>query len=107
MRRRILLAIGGTVLVMLVIISLASSALLRDSYAALERRYIERDVRRMVGSISREAVALGRTVEDYSKAAQIRCNQGASQSRRSIPALSSLRSPSLIRAMTWPEKRLK
>jgi sensor domain CHASE-containing protein len=66
MRRRILLAIGGTLLGMLLIISLASSALLRDSYAALERRYIERDVRRMVGAITREAAGLGRTVEDYS-----------------------------------------
>jgi two-component sensor histidine kinase/sensor domain CHASE-containing protein len=66
MRRRILLAIGGTLLVMLVIISLASSALLRDSYAALERRYIERDARRVAGAVSREAAGLGRTVEDYS-----------------------------------------
>ena len=66
MRRRILLATGGTLLVMLVIISLASGSILRDSYAALERRYIERDVRRMVGAISREAADLGRTVEDYS-----------------------------------------
>jgi sensor domain CHASE-containing protein len=66
MRRRILLAIGGTLLVMLVIISLASSALLYDGYAALERRYVERDIQRVKGQISREAAGLGRTVEDYS-----------------------------------------
>ena len=66
MRRRILLAIGGTLLVMLAIISLASSAVLRDSYAALERRYIERDIQRVVGEISRDVTSLGRTVEDYS-----------------------------------------
>ena len=66
MRRRILLAIGGTLLVMLVIISLASSAVLHDSYAALERRYMERDIQRLVGVISREVTGLGRAVEDYS-----------------------------------------
>ena len=66
MRRRILLAIAGTLLVMLVIISLASSALLYDGYAALERRYVERDIQRVKGQISREAAVLGRTVEDYS-----------------------------------------
>ena len=65
MRRRILLAIGGTLLVMLIIISLASSALLRDSYAGLERRYMERDVLRVTGDISRQETSLGKTVEDY------------------------------------------
>ena len=61
MRRRILLAIGGTLLVMLVIISLASSALLRDSYAALEHRYIERDVQRILADFSRQESSVGRT----------------------------------------------
>src|SRR5271157_4311742 len=65
MRRRILLAIGGTLLVMLIIISLSSSALLRDSYAGLERRYMERDVQRITGDISLQASELGHTTEDY------------------------------------------
>src|SRR5271157_1909638 len=65
MRRRILLAIGGTLLVMLIIISLSSSALLRDSYAGLERRYMERDVQRITSDIARQETVLGRTVEDY------------------------------------------
>jgi two-component sensor histidine kinase/sensor domain CHASE-containing protein len=65
MRRRILLAIGGTLVVMLVIISLASSAVLHDSYAALERRYIERDIQRIVGGVSRDLAGLGRTTQDY------------------------------------------
>src|SRR5271157_1794943 len=64
MRRRILLAIGGTLLVMLVIISLASSAILLDSYAGLERRYMERDMQRIMSDISRQAQGLGRSVED-------------------------------------------
>ena len=65
MRRRILLAIGGTLLVMLIIISLASSALLRDSYAGLERRYMERDVQRILADFSRQEAGLGRTTGDY------------------------------------------
>jgi two-component sensor histidine kinase/sensor domain CHASE-containing protein len=65
MRRRILLAIGGTLLVMLVIISLSSSAILRDSYAGLERRYMERDVQRIMGDIAWQESGLGRTVGDY------------------------------------------
>jgi two-component sensor histidine kinase/sensor domain CHASE-containing protein len=64
MRRRILLAIGGTLLVMLIIISLASSAIVRDSYGGLERRYLERDVQRIMSDISRQETGLGRTVED-------------------------------------------
>ncbi|MGA2639379.1 MAG: CHASE4 domain-containing protein [Spirochaetia bacterium] len=64
MRRRILLAIGGTLLVMLIIISLASSAILLESYAGLERRYMERDAQRIGADISRQAQALGRSVED-------------------------------------------
>ncbi|MGO9307784.1 MAG: histidine kinase dimerization/phosphoacceptor domain -containing protein [Spirochaetia bacterium] len=65
MRRRILLAIGGTLLVMLIIISLSSSALLRDSYVRLERRYMDHDVQRITGDIARQQTVLGRTVEDY------------------------------------------
>ena len=65
MRRRILLAIGGTLLVMLIIISLASSALLRDSYAGLERRYMERDMQRILADFSRQETGLGRTAGDY------------------------------------------
>jgi len=64
MRRRILLAIGGTLLVMLIIISLASSAIVRDSYGGLERRYLERDVQRIMSDISRQETGLGRTVEN-------------------------------------------
>ncbi len=65
MRRRILLAIGGTLLVMLIIISLSSSALLRDSYAGLERRYMENDVQRITGDIALQTSALGHTAVDY------------------------------------------
>src|SRR5208337_1763448 len=66
MRRRILFAIGGTLLVMLIIISAASSTLLRDAYANLERRYVERDVQRVLGYLSRQTTSLGRTVDGYS-----------------------------------------
>ena len=65
MRRRILLAIGGTLLVMLVIISLCSGLVLRDSYANLETRYTERDVKRVTAEIDREAGALGVMATDY------------------------------------------
>jgi two-component sensor histidine kinase/sensor domain CHASE-containing protein len=65
MRRRIFLAIGGALLVMLAIISLSSRALVLNSYAGLERQYIEHDVERVLGDIERGEVALGRTVEDY------------------------------------------
>jgi two-component sensor histidine kinase/sensor domain CHASE-containing protein len=64
MRQRILLAIGGTLLVMLIIISVASSAILRDSYAGLEERYLERDMRRITADVSRQIDGLGRAVED-------------------------------------------
>jgi two-component sensor histidine kinase/sensor domain CHASE-containing protein len=65
MRRRIFLVIGGALLVMLIIISFSSRALLMDSYARLERQYIARDVDRILGDIGGSAVVLGRTVEDY------------------------------------------
>jgi two-component sensor histidine kinase/sensor domain CHASE-containing protein len=65
MRRRILLAIGGTLLVMLIIISLSSSALLRDSYAGLERRYIQRNMQRIFADIALQASELGHTVQNY------------------------------------------
>ena len=46
MRRRILLAIGGTLLAMLIIISVASRSVLLDSYERLEQSYLGRDVQR-------------------------------------------------------------
>ena len=65
MRRRILFAIGGTLLAMLIIISVASRAVLLDSYEGLEKHYIERDLQRIMSDITRQASGLGRTVEDY------------------------------------------
>jgi two-component sensor histidine kinase/sensor domain CHASE-containing protein len=64
MRRRILLAIGGTLLAMLIIISVASRAILLDSYEGLESRYLERDVQRVLGDIVRQEAGLGRAVGD-------------------------------------------
>ena len=65
MRRRILLAIGGTLLAMLIIISVASRSVLLDSYERLEQSYLGRDVQRVKGDITRQETGLGRTVEDY------------------------------------------
>ncbi len=65
MRRRILLAIGGTLLAMLIIISVASRSILLDSYEGLERSYLEKDVQRIKADITRQETGLGRTVEDY------------------------------------------
>ncbi len=65
MRRRIFLAIGGALLVMLIIITFSSRALLQGSYANLEKQYIARDVDRVLGDIQGNAASLGRTVEDY------------------------------------------
>jgi two-component sensor histidine kinase/sensor domain CHASE-containing protein len=64
MRKRILLAIGGTLLAMLIIISVASRSILLDSYEGLEQRYLERDVQRVMGDITRQETGLGRAVED-------------------------------------------
>src|SRR5208337_48661 len=71
MRRRIFLAIGGTLLVMLIIIMLSSGALLRDSYARLEKQYMGRDVQRITGDIAQQAVGLGHTTEDYATSSQL------------------------------------
>ncbi|HET6452702.1 MAG TPA: histidine kinase dimerization/phosphoacceptor domain -containing protein [Spirochaetia bacterium] len=65
MRRRILFAIGGTLLVMLLIISASSSAILRDAYTNLEHRYIVRDIQRVLGDLARRPEALSRVAEDY------------------------------------------
>ncbi len=64
MRKRIFLAIGGTLLVMLIIISVASNALLNRSYAGLERRYITRDVQRVTSDIARQQTGMGQSVGD-------------------------------------------
>jgi two-component sensor histidine kinase/sensor domain CHASE-containing protein len=65
MRRRILLAIGGTLLVMLVIITVISRMILIDSYDRLEHTYIERDIMRVQSDIDSQLDALATTTADY------------------------------------------
>jgi two-component sensor histidine kinase/sensor domain CHASE-containing protein len=65
MRKRILLAIGGTFLVMLAIMAFASRSILTHSYAELERRYMERDVQRVTSEIAEQTAALCVSVIDY------------------------------------------
>jgi two-component sensor histidine kinase/sensor domain CHASE-containing protein len=65
MRKRILLAIGATLLVMLIIISLASRSILNNSYASLENRYAGRNIQRVSAEIDRQADSLGVTAADY------------------------------------------
>ncbi|MFI5367506.1 MAG: CHASE4 domain-containing protein, partial [Spirochaetia bacterium] len=65
MRRLILLVIGGTLLVMMIIIVAVTRGLLLDSYARLERRYVERDVERATNAVSEELASLGGTANDW------------------------------------------
>ncbi|MGD0724569.1 MAG: CHASE4 domain-containing protein [Spirochaetia bacterium] len=65
MRRIILLVIGGTLLVMMIIIVAVTQDLLSDSFARLERRYVERDVERVTNAIAEELSSLGRTANDW------------------------------------------
>ena len=65
MRRLILLVIGGTLLVMVIIIVAGTRGLLLDSFARLERRYVERDVERATNAVSDELTSLGGTANDW------------------------------------------
>jgi two-component sensor histidine kinase/sensor domain CHASE-containing protein len=65
MRKRILFAIGGTLLVMLAIMTAASRSILAQSYAELERRYMERDIRRVASDIAQQTQSLAINVNDY------------------------------------------
>src|SRR5271169_3258856 len=65
MRRLILLVIGGTLLVMMIIIVAVTRGLLVDSFARLERRYVERDVERATNAVSEELASLGSTANDW------------------------------------------
>ncbi len=65
MRRRILIAIGGTLLVMLAIITAISRMILLESYDKLERAYIERDLQRVRADIDGQLDALATTTADY------------------------------------------
>ncbi len=65
MRRIILLVIGGTLLVMMIIIVAVTRSLLSDSFARLERRYVERDVERVTNAIVEEMSSLSRTANDW------------------------------------------
>lgn len=65
MRKLILLVIGGTLLVMMIIIVAVTRSLLSDSFARLERKYVERDVERVTNAISGELSSLGRTTNDW------------------------------------------
>ena len=65
MRRRIFLVIGGALVVMLVVITFSSRALLMDSYGQLERRYIDHDIERVLAGVRQTEADLGDTAEDY------------------------------------------
>jgi two-component sensor histidine kinase/sensor domain CHASE-containing protein len=65
MRRLILLVIGGTLLVMMIIILTVARSLLLDSFARLERRYVEADVQRVANALSEELDSLGGTTNDW------------------------------------------
>lgn len=65
MRRRILLVISGTLIAMLVIITLASSSILQKSFDGLEKRYMERDVQRVTHDVEAQLATLGATTTDY------------------------------------------
>ena len=71
MRRRILFVIGGTLLVMLIIMIVATSAVLRHSYGNLEKRSMERDVQLVRGAIAAQIDELGATVKDYAASSDI------------------------------------
>ena len=58
MRRRILLVIGATLLVMMIIIFTVTRVLLLGSYARLERRYVERDLERVFNAITDELTVM-------------------------------------------------
>ena len=66
MRRRILLVIGITLVVMLTIISLVTDKILMDSFATLERRYLERDVERARNAIAGALSDISSTLLDWS-----------------------------------------
>ena len=65
MRKRILVAIGGTLIGMFLILMVASRVILVDSTRILEARYVRRDVQRVQANLSGQAVALGATTTDY------------------------------------------
>ena len=65
MRRRILFAIGGTLLVMLVILSITSGLILQRSFDNLERAYVERDMQRVRADIDAQVRSLSATAGDY------------------------------------------
>jgi two-component sensor histidine kinase/sensor domain CHASE-containing protein len=65
MRKRILLAIGGTLLVMFALMTVISRSILTRSYAELERRYMERDVQRVTREIDQQTAALSVSATDY------------------------------------------
>jgi two-component sensor histidine kinase/sensor domain CHASE-containing protein len=65
MRRRILLVISGTLVVMMGFLFTVTQTLLSDSYSRLERRYVERDLERVFNAIDAELKVLGGTVSDW------------------------------------------
>jgi two-component sensor histidine kinase/sensor domain CHASE-containing protein len=65
MRKRILLIIGGTLVVMVVIIVTVSRWLFLDSFARLERRYLELDLERVSNAITTILANLSRADNDW------------------------------------------
>jgi len=65
MRKRILIAIGSTLVVMFLILMIASRAILVDSTRILEARYVRRDVQRVQANLNGQATSLGATGTDY------------------------------------------
>ncbi|MGA2479290.1 MAG: CHASE4 domain-containing protein [Spirochaetia bacterium] len=65
MRKRILLVIGGTLVVMMIILVTVTRALLLDSFARLEKRYLEQDVQRVVNAVDATFTDLNRMDDDW------------------------------------------
>ena len=65
MRKRILLVIGGTLVIMIVILVTVTRSLLLDSFARLERRYLELDLERVTNAIQASLTDLNRIDDDW------------------------------------------
>jgi two-component sensor histidine kinase/sensor domain CHASE-containing protein len=65
MRKRILLVIGGTLVVMMIILVTVSWSLILESFTRLERRYLELDIQRVTNAIDAILTDLNRMNDDW------------------------------------------
>ena len=65
MRRRIFLVIGGTLVVMVLIIVTVTRWVLLDGFARLETRYLKTDLERVSNAIDESLSSLSRTADDW------------------------------------------